>query len=90
MANPNPGGETTALCPEDLRVGQQFVSSTHRIDQGTHRAPSRSSDLFDRFRALDEDAVGARPGVGFAAADRFIDAQRRERFSSGQDEEIVG
>ena len=33
MANFNPGGEKAALCLEDLRVGQRFVSGTHRIDE---------------------------------------------------------
>ena len=33
MANLNPGGEMAALYLEDLRVGQRFMSGTHRIDE---------------------------------------------------------
>jgi acyl dehydratase len=32
MANRNPGGRTAPLYLKDLRVGQRFVSGTHRID----------------------------------------------------------
>ena len=38
MANRNPGGGTAPLSLEDLRVGQRFVSGTHRIDEGQIRA----------------------------------------------------
>jgi acyl dehydratase len=38
MANLNPGGGTAPLYLEDLRVGQRFVSGTHRIDEGQNRA----------------------------------------------------
>src|ERR1700740_2632546 len=38
MSNPNPGGGTGSLFLEDLRVGQRFVSGTHRIDEGQIRA----------------------------------------------------
>ena len=33
MADPNPGGENSAHYLEDLRVGQRFLSGTHRIDE---------------------------------------------------------
>ena len=38
MADLSPGGEKAALCLEDLRVGQRFVSGTHRLDEGQIRA----------------------------------------------------
>jgi acyl dehydratase len=38
MANRNPGGGTAPLYLEDLRVGQRFVSGTHRIDAEQIRA----------------------------------------------------
>jgi acyl dehydratase len=38
MANLNPGGEKAALYLEDLRVGQRFVSGTHRVDEEQIRA----------------------------------------------------
>jgi acyl dehydratase len=38
MASRNPGGGTASLYLEDLRVGQRFVSGTHRIDEGQIRA----------------------------------------------------
>jgi len=44
MADPNPGGEKAALCLEDLRVGQRFVSGTHRIDEEQIRAFAQQFD----------------------------------------------
>jgi acyl dehydratase len=38
MADLNSGGAKVALCLEDLRVGQRFVSGTHRIDEEQIRA----------------------------------------------------
>ena len=38
MANRNPGGGTAPLYLEDLRVGQRFVSGTHRLDEEQVRA----------------------------------------------------
>jgi acyl dehydratase len=44
MANLNPGGEKAALFLEDLRVGQRFVSGTHRIDEEQIRAFAEQFD----------------------------------------------
>src|SRR5262245_39816828 len=44
MANPNPGGEKAALCLEDLRLGQRFLSGTHRIDEEQIRAFAEQFD----------------------------------------------
>ena len=44
MANPNPGGGTAPLYLEDLRVGQRFVSGTHRLDGGQIRAFAEQFD----------------------------------------------
>ena len=44
MANLNPGGEKAALCLEDLRVGQRFLSGTHRIDEDQIRAFAEQFD----------------------------------------------
>jgi acyl dehydratase len=44
MANLNPGGEKPALFLEDLRVGQRFLSGTHRIDEGQIRAFAQQFD----------------------------------------------
>src|SRR5215510_14959437 len=44
MANRNPGGGTAPLYLEDLRVGQRFVSGTHRIDEGQIRAFAKQFD----------------------------------------------
>ena len=44
MANRNPGGGTAALYLEDLRVGQRFVSGTHRIDEEQIRAFAEQFD----------------------------------------------
>ena len=38
MTDRNPGGGTTPLYLDDLRVGQRFVSGTHQIDEGQIRA----------------------------------------------------
>ena len=38
MADPNPGGENSARYLEDLRVGQRFLSGTHRVDEEQIRA----------------------------------------------------
>ena len=38
MADRNPGGGTAPCYLDDLRVGQRFVSGTHRIDEGQIRA----------------------------------------------------
>ena len=38
MANPNPDGKEAALRFDELRVGQRFVSGTHRIDEEQIRA----------------------------------------------------
>jgi acyl dehydratase len=38
MADPNQPGEREALYLEDLRVGQRFLSGTHRIDEGQIKA----------------------------------------------------
>jgi acyl dehydratase len=44
MANLNPGGDKAALYLEDLRVGQRFVSGTHRIDEQQIRAFAEQFD----------------------------------------------
>ena len=44
MANLNPEGEKAALFLEDLRVGQRFVSGTHRIDEEQIRAFAEQFD----------------------------------------------
>ena len=44
MANVNPDGGTAPLYLEDLRVGQRFVSGTHRIDEGQIRAFAEQFD----------------------------------------------
>jgi acyl dehydratase len=44
MANLDPGGEKAALYLEDLRVGQRFVSGTHRIDEEQIRAFAEQFD----------------------------------------------
>src|SRR5262245_6658039 len=44
MANLNPGGRTASLYLEDLRVGQRFVSGTHRLDEGQLRAFAEQFD----------------------------------------------
>jgi acyl dehydratase len=44
MANLNPGGEKAALYLEDLRVGQRFLSGTHRIDEEQIRAFAEQFD----------------------------------------------
>jgi acyl dehydratase len=44
MASLNPDGGTTPLYLEDLRVGQRFVSGTHRIDVGQIRAFAEQFD----------------------------------------------
>jgi acyl dehydratase len=44
MANLNPAGEKAALYLEDLRVGQRFVSGTHRIDAEQIRAFAEQFD----------------------------------------------
>jgi len=44
MANRNPGGGTAPLYLDDLRVGQRFVSGTHRLDEGQIRAFAEQFD----------------------------------------------
>jgi acyl dehydratase len=44
MAKQNPGGRTAPLFLEDLRVGQRFVSGTHRLDEGQIRAFAEQFD----------------------------------------------
>ena len=44
MANRNPGGGTAPLYLEDLRVGQRFVSGTHRVDEEQIRAFAEQFD----------------------------------------------
>jgi acyl dehydratase len=44
MADLHPGGEKAALYLEDLRVGQRFVSGTHRIDEAQIRAFAQQFD----------------------------------------------
>jgi acyl dehydratase len=44
MANLNPGSEKAALYLEDLRVGQRFVSGTHRIDEEQIQAFAQQFD----------------------------------------------
>ena len=44
MGNTNPGGEQLFLYLEDLRVGQRFVSGTHRIDEEQIRAFAKEFD----------------------------------------------
>src|SRR5262245_17674177 len=44
MANLNPGSGTAPLYLEDLRVGQRFVSGTHRIDEEQIRAFAEQFD----------------------------------------------
>jgi acyl dehydratase len=43
-ADPNPGGDKAVLYLEDLRVGQRFVSGTHRMDQEQIRAFAQQFD----------------------------------------------
>ena len=38
MTDRNPGGGTTPLYLDDLRLGQRFVSGTHQINEGQIRA----------------------------------------------------
>src|SRR5262249_37077835 len=40
----NPGGGTAPLHFEDLRIGQRFVSGTHRLDEGQIRAFAEQFD----------------------------------------------
>jgi acyl dehydratase len=44
MANLEPGGEKAALCLDDLRVGQRFVSGTHQVDEEQIRAFAQQFD----------------------------------------------
>jgi acyl dehydratase len=44
MAHLKPSGEKAALCLEDLRVGQRFLSGTHRIDEEQIRAFAEQFD----------------------------------------------
>jgi acyl dehydratase len=44
MANLNPGSGTAPLYLEDLRVGQRFLSGTHRIDEVQIRAFAEQFD----------------------------------------------
>src|SRR5262249_55485545 len=44
MADLNPGDEQAGLYLEDLRVGQRFVSGTHRIDEEQIRAFAEQFD----------------------------------------------
>ena len=44
MVNRDPGGGTAPLYLEDLRVGQRFVSGTHRIDEEQIRAFAEQFD----------------------------------------------
>jgi acyl dehydratase len=44
MTNLDSGGEKAALYLEDLRVGQRFVSGTHRIDEEKIRAFAQQFD----------------------------------------------
>ena len=44
MANRNPGGEAAPRYLEDLRVGERFVSGTHRIDAEQIRAFAEQFD----------------------------------------------
>jgi acyl dehydratase len=44
MVNLNPGDRTGPLSLEDLRVGQRFVSGTHRLDEGQIRAFAEQFD----------------------------------------------
>jgi acyl dehydratase len=66
MANFNPGGEKAALCLEDLRVGQRFVSGTHRIDEKQIRAFAEQFDP-QPFH-LDAEAAKATPFGGLVAS----------------------
>ena len=59
MANRNPGGGTGPLFLEDLRVGQRFVSGTHRIDAEQIRA---FAEQFDPQRLLDLAALAETVG----------------------------
>src|SRR4051794_28343510 len=44
MPNSSPGGKGAMLYFEDLRVGQRFVSDTHRIDEEQIRAFAQQFD----------------------------------------------
>ena len=44
MASLEPGGERSAFFLDDLRVGQRFVSGTHRIDEEQIRAFAQQFD----------------------------------------------
>jgi acyl dehydratase len=44
MADLNPGGDKAVLYLEDLRVGQRFVSGTHRVDEEQIRAFAEQFD----------------------------------------------
>ena len=66
MANPDPGGRTAALYLEDLRVGQRFVSGTHRIDEEQIRAFAEQFDP-QPFH-LDAEAAKDTPFDGLVAS----------------------
>jgi acyl dehydratase len=66
MASLNPGGEKAALYLEDLRVGQRFVSGTHRIDEEQIRAFAEQFDP-QPFH-LDADAAKATLFDGLVAS----------------------
>jgi acyl dehydratase len=66
MANPNPAGEKAALHLEDLRVGQRFVSGTHRIDEEQIRAFAEQFD--PQLFHLDSEAAKATLFDGLVAS----------------------
>src|SRR5215470_18670977 len=66
MANLNPGGGTAPLHLEDLRIGQRFVTRTHRLDEGQIQAFAGQFDP-QPFH-LDAEAAQATLFAGLAAS----------------------
>ena len=66
MSNWNPGGRTAPFYLEDLRVGQRFVSGTHRLDEEQIRAFAEQFDP-QPFH-LDAEAAQATLFEGLAAS----------------------
>ena len=66
MANRTPGGRTAPLSRDDLRVGQRFVSGTHRIEEGQIRAFAEQFD--PQSFHLDAEAAKARFFEGLVAS----------------------
>jgi acyl dehydratase len=66
MTNLEPGVEKSAFFLEDLRVGQRFVSGTHRIDEGQIRAFAQQFD--PQLFHLDAEAAKATLFEGLVAS----------------------